>query len=476
MGEEQEANAPQNTVSIEEIGPCKKKVTIEIPRDAITQSTDDQYKDLQKDALVPGFRKGRAPRRLLEKRFGKETSEQVKLKLLASASDSAIKDNELNIFTDPDIDIDKIELPAEGPLTFDFEVEVWPEFDLPELEGISVTKAKLEVGEEQVDEEQNQLRRLSGVWAPRQDGPCEAEDRVLADVVMKVEEVEEEEKLDNTEIYVRPNGFVGNIPVETLDEQLTGVKVGDTKEITVEVPKTYFREEYRGKKIEIKIDVKEVKCLQLAEMDAAFLERFESKDETELREKIHDMLDGRLESQARTDMADQIYKYLLDNANFDLPLDVVAQQASTVLQRQYVRLLSQGLKSEQVAEQMESLKASSEDQAKEQLKTFFVIDKVCDKLDIEVTDEEVNGSIAQLAIQRGQRPERMREQMERDGSLSQFKLEIRQNKCISKLLESANIIEDEPSKKDTKSAKKKKTDGKKTTNKPSKESEVKSDD
>ncbi len=475
MGEEQESNAPQNTVTVEDIGPCKKKVTIEIPREAITQSTDDQYKDLQKDALVPGFRKGRAPRRLLEKRFGKETSEQVKLKLVAGASDSAIKDNELNIFSDPDIDIDKIELPAEGPLAFDFEVEVWPEFELPELEGIPVTKAKLEVGEDQINDELNQLRRLSGVWSPREDGPSEAEDRVLADVIMKIEEVEEEEKLDNTEIYVRPNGFVGNIPVETLDEQLTGVKAGDTKEIAVEVPKTYFREEYRGKKVDIKIDVKEVKCLQLAEMDAAFLERFESEDENELREKIHDMLDGRLESQARNEMADQIYKYLLGNASFDLPLDVVAQQASTVLQRQSVRLLSQGLKPEQVAEQMESLQASSEEQAKEQLKTFFVVDKVCDKLDIGVTDEEVNGSIAQLAIQRGQRPERMREQMERDGSLSQFKLEIRQNKCISKLLESANIIEEEPSKKAEKTSKKKKTDSKKTTNKSSTESDAKDD-
>jgi len=173
-------------------------------------------------------------------------------------------------------------------------------------------------------------------------------------------------------------------------------------------------------------------------------------------------------------MAEQVYRYLLEQANFDLPLDVVAQQASTVLQRQHIRLLNQGLSPEKIQEQMESLQASSAEQAKEQLKTFFVIDKVCDALDIEVSDEEVNGSIAQLAIQRGQRPERMKEQMERDGSLSQFKLEIRQNKCISKLLESANITEDSSAEKADKTLKKKKTAGKKTTKKSAKKSAEKS--
>jgi len=84
--EEQESTALKNTVTIEEAGPCKKKVIVEIPEEAIKNATDEQYNTLRKEAMVPGFRKGRAPRRLLEKRFGKETTEQVKLKLLSDAS------------------------------------------------------------------------------------------------------------------------------------------------------------------------------------------------------------------------------------------------------------------------------------------------------------------------------------------------------------------------------------------------------
>jgi trigger factor len=475
MGQEQEPeqalNAPENVVTIEDIGPCKKKVHIEIPEETIKTATDKQYKTLQKDAVLPGFRPGRAPRRLLEKRFGKETTEQIKLQLLAEASDAAIKEHKLNIFGEPEVDHENIELPAQGPMAFGFEVEVWPEFDLPNLEGIPVTKARLEVADEQVTEELDQLRKYSGIWAPREEGDaCEVDDRILADVSIKLEGVDEPEKLDNTDISVRAHGYIGSIPVEKLDEELVGVKAGDSRQISVEVPKTYFNEEYRGKKAEISVEVKEVKWLKPTDIDAAFLERFGAETEEDLRDSIQTMLDSRLEASARSEMAEQIYAYLLQNTNFDLPLDVVADQASTVLQRQYLRMMQQGLSREKMEEQMADLRASSEDQAKDQLKTFFVIDKVCDKLDIQVSDEEVNGQVAQLAIQRGQRPERMKEQMARDGSLGQFRLEIRQNKCIEKLLESAAITEvdaKEAPEKAKKTVKKKETAPKKTTKKSS---------
>ena len=526
MAEEQQSTALKNTVTIEQVGPCKKKVAIEIPQETIKSATDKEYSKLHKDALVPGFRKGRAPRRLLEKRFGKETTEQVKLKLIAEASDSAIKDNKLDVIGEPDIDFEKkllfntdlkfhgdlddsiisdelrqkfeenntplslratasveqagsrwlitdelkkypvrkengslniyqeIELPKTGPLKFDFEVEVWPEFELPSLEGISVTRAKLEVTEEQIDREIEQLQRWAGVWTPREEAAIELGDQIIADVVLIVEGVEVEQKFDNAEIYARQNGFVAAIPVEKLDELLVGARTGETKQTSVEVPKTYFKEEYRGKKVDVRLTIKDVKWLKPADLDENFLKRMGAENENELREKTRDTLHSRLEQQTRAEMTQQIDKYLLDNTSFDLPLDLVAKQATTLLQRQYVNLMIRGLSREQIEKQMEQLQASSEEQAKERLKAFFVTDKVADKLGIEVTEEEINGHIAQLAIQQRQRPEKLKDEMTRNGSLAQFKLEIRQSKCIAKLLESAKITEKEPEKIPEKPAKK----------------------
>jgi len=459
MAEEQQSTALKNTVTIEEAGPCKKKVIIQIPEESVKNATDEQYESLRKEALVPGFRKGRAPRRLLEKRFGKETTEQVKLKLLADASDSAIKDNKLDTLREPDIDFEKIELPADGPLKFDFEIEVRPEFDLPQLEGIAVNKTKLEVTDEQIDREIKQLQKWAGIWVPRERGKVELDDQIIADVVLKADDAEEE-KLDNIEIYVRQNGFVGAIPVEKLDEVLIGAKAGDVRQTSVDVPKTYFRQEYRGKKVDVQITVKDIKRLKPAELNEDLFKRFGVEDESELQEKIRDTLQGRLETQLRTEMTEQIYKYMLDNTNFDLPMDVVAEHSTMLLQRQYTNLMRQGLPHEKIEEQMQQLQASSEQQAKEQLKTFFIMDKIADKLNIDVSEEEINGHIAQLAIQQGQRPERMREEMVRNGSLAQFRLQVREDKCIAKLLESAKITEVMPKKKIKKAKKSAKTDKK----------------
>jgi trigger factor len=439
--EEEKAPTLKYTATIEQVGPCKKKVAIEIPEEEIKNATDKQYNDLRKEALVPGFRKGRAPRRLLEKRFGKETTEQIKLKLLIDASDLSIKDNKLDVLGEPKIEHEKIELPATGPLKFDFEVEVRPEIDLPPLEGIPVTKTKLEVTDEHIDKELERIRKWSGLWTPREGGAVELDDQIIADVILKVEGIEEEQKLDNIEIYVRKNGFVGAIPVEKLDEILMGGKSGDVKETTVEVPKTYFREEFRGKKVDIRITIKDIKWLKPAELDESFFKRCEVKDEKELREKIHDRLHSQLEQQAKEEMTEQIYQYLLDNTDFELPLDVVAAHSATLLKRQYINLLTRGLQRQQIEERMEQLRASSEEQAKEQFKIFFIMDKIAEKLKIETSEEEINGKIAELAIKQGRRPEKVKEEMERDGSLEQLKLQVQESKCIAKLLESAMVTE-----------------------------------
>jgi len=450
MAKEQESEAKEevkNKVKISNAGPCRKKIVVEIPRQTIDSAFDEQYGTLAKDAEVPGFRKGRAPRRLLERRFGKDVTEQVKLKLLSDAGDSAVKDNELNILRDPDIDYEKIELPGEGPLKFEFEVEVRPQFKLPELEGINVTKTKLEITDDQVEREIDQMRKYIGLWTPRQDQPVEAEDQIIADVILNIEGIEEAEKLDNTEIYVRPNGFVGSIPVEKLDDLLVGAKTGDIKKTTVNVPDTYFREQYRGKKVDIEIDIKEVKWLKPADINEAFLSRMGVDNVDELKERIRDSLTSRLEQQVRAEMAEQIYKYMLDNVEFDLPTDIVADQADMILKRQFSSLLQRSLPPEQIEQRMKELQAASANQAKEQLKTYFIMDAVAEKLGVEVTDEEINGHIAQLAIQRNQRPQQVREQMSRDGSLAQFGLQVRDQKCIDKLLESAKITEVKAAKK-----------------------------
>ena len=180
---------------------------------------------------------------------------------------------------------------------------------MPKLEGIEVNKPKLVVEDEQVTAEIEQLQKWSGIWALREAGSAvEAEDQIIADATLDVEGAEEEEKLDNIEIFARSHGFIGPISVENLNEILVGAKAGDVKETEVEVPKTYFREEYRGKKVGVKITVKDIKWLKPAELTPDFFAKYGVEDEKELREKINDMLQGRLEQQSRQEMVSRQWR------------------------------------------------------------------------------------------------------------------------------------------------------------------------
>ncbi|MDD5134808.1 MAG: trigger factor [Phycisphaerae bacterium] len=452
--EKAQGNKTENIVKIEDAGPCKKKVSIEIPTERISKMFDEQYFELRKDALVPGFRKGRVPRRLLEKRFGKEVGEQAKVKLLLEASEAALKDNNIDSLGEPDIDPEKIEMPAAGPLKFDFEIEVRPEFELPSLENIPAEKPKLKVTDESVEGEIAEIRKRLGVWKPK-DGKIEADDQIIADVVLKPEDGEQE-KIENTEVYARPRAFVGKVPVEKLDKLLVGAKVGDVKTTSTEVPSSFFDEKYRNKKVGVEIKINDIKRLEPAELNESFFKRFGTTDKAGLVEMIRQRNEANIEKQQTEAMRESVREYLLSKVDFELPANIVGDQSQQLLQRQYTRLLMQGLKAEDIASQMEQLRAASEEQAKEQLKSFFIMDAIAKKLDIQTSEEEINGYIAQAAMYRQTRPEKLREQMSRDGSLTQVALEIREIKCIDKILESAKITEVSPKEagKESKPAKK----------------------
>lgn len=436
--EQAEQTEAKPNISVEDVGSCKKKITVEVPESKIKEVLDGKYKELKNDAVLPGFRKGRAPLRLLEKRFGTDIQKQAKLELLIDAAQTAIKDNNLDVLGDPNIEHEKIELPVSGPMTFSFEVEVRPEFDLPELEGIEIEKPVIEVTDAKVTEELQAMCRRAGVWVPK-DGKVGADDQIIADVTLAVEGAVEPEKYDNTEVYVRKTGFVSGVPVEDLDALLVGASAGDTKSTTVDVPATFFNEQYRGKKITVNITIKEVKTLKPAEINEELLKRYGYESEEQLRDTFRQQLAQQSERQARSAMNEQVHEYLNEHVKIDLPADVVADQSLAILQRQYANMLIRGVSKEDANQQMDQLRASSEEQAKQQLKMFFIMDKIAQKFEIQVSDEEINGHIAQIAAYRGRRPEKMREEMMRDGSLANFTLQVREEKCIEKILEKAKI-------------------------------------
>lgn len=435
----QENEALQCDVQIEDSGAWKKKISVTIPRSEIDKQLEDQYKDLKKTAEVPGFRKGHAPMKLVEKRFGDEVGDQAKLRLLAQAFEKIDEEYDFDILGEPDFKPDDVELPETGDFTFSYEIELKPEFDLPKLEGIKIEKRVVEIDDERIDNTLDELRKQRGQL--QEVDTVEDYDLVKADVTMNVEGAEEPETQDDLLIRACESSPVMGAWIDNTRETLKGAKPGDTRTCKATLPDELEKEAFRGKEAEFTFKVNNIRRMIPAEVNEEFLQQFGADSEAELRNMIVENLENQADQQARQDMMNQVQKYLDENIQFELPAGLVARHTDTLLARQYYNLLKQGVPSEKLNENLENLKASSREQASKELKMSFILDKVADALDIEISDMEINGIIAHFAAQQGRRPERVRDELQKEGRLDSLASQIREEKALESILEMADVVD-----------------------------------
>jgi trigger factor len=438
QADEQAEALPENRVDVEDAGTLKKKVTVTVPRPRIDAKFDEMYGELRQTAQIPGFRVGHAPRRLVEKRFAREVSQDVRNALVGESIGDAIEKAELKTLGEPDIDLDDIELPDEGDMSFDFEVEVAPEFDLPELKGIPVEKPALEVTDERIDEYIDQVRQSRASYAAA-DAPAERGDAVTVDVSITGEGIEPVHR-DAVELRVAA-GQVEGIPLVDLPDALEGKSAGESAELTTTIPEAHPNEDWHGKEATVELTVQQVRKRSLPEVDDEFAKSmgFDSLDE--LRSYMADRMEGRLQSQVQRHMRDHVRQYLLDNTDFDVPEGVAQRHTARLLQRQYVNLLYQGVPREQIDENLAQLQAEATQQAERDLKLSFILSKVAEQEDIEVSEAEINARIAQMASMYGRRPERLRQELASEGNLEQVEVSLREEKALDKLLAEAEVTE-----------------------------------
>ncbi len=427
-------------VKIEDAGPAIKKVSVEIPAERIQSKLAEQFKELRKEAAIPGFRVGHAPAKLIEKRFAHDVKEQVRRNLISESYGQAVEKNNLQVLGDPQFDNSKeIVLPESGPLSYSFEVEVQPDMTLPSLDGIRVKKPKIEVKDENVDQAMSNLREQQGALVPVENRGVQSKDYITADVHIKVEGNVVSHHHD-AQIVVRP-GRIADIDLPDLDQQLAGTKIGETKTVTAKAPDTHPSELVRGKDVAIEIAVKDIKRLELAEITTAFLNDLGFENEGELRQALREQMVERIDYDIAQAQREQVSKYLLENTFFDLPAKLSAKQIDRVMQRKSIDLLMRGVPQEQVDKHLDPLRAGVRDEALRELKLFFILQKIAAQQGADVDEAELNGRVALLAAQRGVRPEKLKHEMSTDGSLASLYVQMREQKALDKILESAQIEE-----------------------------------
>ena len=439
---EEEAGPPIG-VGVEDAGTLRKKVTVTVPAERIEAKRDELFGELDNSAQVPGFRIGHAPRRLIEKRFGREVAEDVRNALIGDSLGKAIKEVEPKALGEPDIDLEDIELPESGDLEFSFEVEVEPEFELPELKGIPVRKLPGEVTDERIDGYIEELRGSQAKYEPAE-GAAAAGDMVTVSARIEVEGAGEVRR-DEVLLRVAP-GQIEGLPLVEMGTELAGKRAGETAELKITVPAAHPNDEWKSKDARVELTVKDVRkrVLPAGGQEFARQSGFGSMDE--FRDFVRTRMTRRIESETRRDMQEQVARYLLDSTEFDLPEGVAARHTQRIVQRRYVDLLRQGVPRERIDENITHLQADAEQQAKQELKRSFILGRVADELGIEVSEEDVNSAVASIAAQYGRRPERMRQELAGDGTLEQMQMSMREDAAIDKLLEQADVTEAAPEK------------------------------
>ncbi len=456
----------------EEIGPLRLKMTITVPRDTLDGRMQEQFEELRRDSVVPGFRKGHAPMKLVEKRFAPDVGDQLVGKLVGSSFMAAMEKEGIESVGDPlvwvktteqradehghtrPVDVEKlvsvgealdiIKMPKDGPLTYVCEVEVRPEFELPSLDKISVNRPKIQITDKQVDKQMLQMQWQRATYTPVEGGAVEADDLLYVDMKISIGD-EVVHSADNEEIAAR-RMRLWNVPLPDLGDALVGK--GRDEKVTVEgtVPDEHEQIAHRGKTARFEFAIREIKRLTVPPMDADALAAYGLESEEEFRRHVREAMEARVEQLTQQNMRGQVADYLIEKTEMPLPEQLSMRQTVRLLRRRMVELYREGVPEPEINKHLDELRVSAEKDAARLLKLDFILEKLAEAREVQVEEYELNGAIAEMAARQNKRFDRVRDELARNDGLTTLYIELRNQKLLDQLLEGAEVTDVEAQK------------------------------
>ncbi|MGR3219581.1 MAG: trigger factor [Candidatus Anammoxibacter sp.] len=424
---------------IEELGACKKKINIEVSKEEINAELEKEFAKIKSSATIPGFRKGKAPRQLLQKRFGKQIEEEVKQNIITNSYQEAIEENKLTPLGTPEFG--EINFDINKPLIFDITMEVKPEFETKDYKGLKVSKKKIKITDKMVDAELKRLSMQKAQLVAVKSGSIKKDDLIICNSKIEVDgNVVIED--DNNEVFL-PNQVVSNVKVPDLEKSLVGTKVGDETSINVKLDDNFRIAEHKGKDAELKILVNDIKRPKAPTIDDEFAKQFGSDTLEDLKDKIEFELETQLKTFVEHDVNNRITEKLCEQTKFDLPDGIVSSMAEDMVERYKAELLQSGRPLEEVQDIEKKVKEESEESAIKKLKLAFILEDIANKEKIYVTDTEVDKKITELARSYNLTPQKMFDYLEKEGNIRSLRLQMREEKTIAFVVKEAEITEDE---------------------------------
>ncbi len=424
-------------VEVADAGPCRKHIRVCIPRATIDQVLDSVVGDFSGKAEVPGFRKGHAPDTLLRKRFRKELSQDVKQRLLLDSLEQIAAEQEIVPIDEPHLDVDNIEIPDEGDFEYEFDVEVRPEFDLPNYAGLQIERPVSEVSDKEVEAYLVRFLEQYGELEPIEE-PAAVGDHLTVKATF-THEGNVLKTIDEIGIRVRPIVRFQDAELSGFDKLMVGAKVGDTRETEVKVSIQANVMAMRGESVQAKFEVLDVKRLRLPVLDEAFFSRLNVESEEDLRDRVANTMNRQVTYQQRQAVREQVLEFITNSADWALPEELLTKQSENALRREILEMQQAGFTSQEILARENELRQKSLSTTEQNLKQHFVLDRIAEKEEISITEDDINDEIYWMAMQRGENPRRTRARLQRSGMIENLEAQIRERKAVDVILESAKF-------------------------------------
>lgn len=428
-------DAPQRmklSVDIKDAGSCRRHISVTVSEADIRAIRAEALLDLSGKAQVPGFRVGKVPVALLEKRFKTEIASDIKQKVLLSSLEQISEEYNIEPIGEPRLNVENLEVPATGDFHYEFDVEVRPEFELPDFNSITIRRPSGEATQEDIDAYLDNMMSARAEIVTTDDAAAEG-DHLICNLTFTAGE-KVIRRVESHALRMLPTLNFADAVLENFSTLMAGAVPGDVRTASVTISLQSPVVEMRGEQVAVEIEVVEVAHYNQPALDDVFLAQAGLSSKEEFLELVRESVQRQLDYQQRQETRSQLLQSITASADWDLPEGLVRQQTENALRRELLEMAQAGFTIDQIRNRESEIRQNALQDTRDALKQHFILDKIATAQDIEASEAEVEYELRVMSMQQGEPVRRIRAKLVKSGMIENLYAQLRERKTIDYLL------------------------------------------
>jgi trigger factor len=412
---------------------CRRELELEIPAEEVSKKMESVAKEFARLAMIPGFRKGKAPVSLIRRRFAEDIKGEVLQTLVPERVEKALAEQKLAPVTQPKVD--KLDFNEGQPVKFRAVFEVMPEFELSSYKGLELELPTMDITEDDIAKALEEMRERAAAFAPVEGRVIQDGDFAQVKLLGTPEGGGDPLKADSVLCHIGAEETM-----EPFNTNLKGANVGDQKSFDVEYPADYPDPKLAGKKFHYAVEVLGIKTKKLPELNDDFAKDVsDAKTLDELKTKVREGLEHQRDHKRKELLHERVLAELVKKHDFPVPESLVEHQMDVRLERVVRSLAAQGVDPRAVNVDWVTLRRRQEDRARDDVKAELIIDRIATAENIDVTEEDLTRELEHAAGHSNESAEALRARLTKQGTLDRMKAKLRSDKTLEWLEQNAKI-------------------------------------